>query len=153
MSAEFVSDVGAPANFRNDRCYRQRVFQLALKPRRYRYLLFEVSWQLYVLECMNFLEKREDDYFQSLPRCLKKSFEDFNVGLHLHTVRNLNEGLQRYPSAREGDEYKDMIGRFHSDYRVHFTLCQVNLTRICLACTWDFPIDSENLGFAFPRIF
>ena len=96
MSPKLISEVGDYAQFRNDRFYRDRIQQLALPARQYRYLLYEVNWQLFVLENMQHLKHRGDDYLDTLPEFFRTPFNEFRITLHLSELREMSEKLTKY---------------------------------------------------------
>ena len=155
MSRALIGAVGPYTSFATDELYRVRVAMLALSPRHYRYLVFELNWQNFIIDTMEFLAHRGDHYFSCLPAFFRVAFHNFDINAHVICLREINDILAFYPSEDEGDRLKFLLAQFHLSYRENFSgwCTQINMARICLASTWDFPILSENLGFAQPRIF
>ena len=155
MSRDLIAEVGPYFNYSTDELYRVRVALLAVSPRHYRYLVFELNWQNFIIDTMEFLAHRGDNYFNSLPVFFRVAFHNFNIDAHVTRLREINDMLVAYPSEVEGERIKLLLAEFHLSYRENFSgwCTQINMARICLASTWDFPINSENLGFAQPRIF
>ena len=145
MSDSLVDDVGEYDHFRSDAFYRLRVNRLALRPRRFRYIIFENSYQFYILNNMDHLSKRSDNYFESLPEAFKFAFNAFNLGDHLNRNIHVRDRITFYPSAREGVELKITLSRFTTEFREFFgPWCnEINMVRLCLASTWDF-IPGDN---------
>jgi hypothetical protein len=155
MSRGLLSEIGHYESFATDELYRIRVAQLAVSPRHYRYLVFELNWQNFIVDTMEFLAHRGDNYFNSLPVFFRVAFYNFNIDAHVTRLREINDFLAYYPSEIEGDRIKLLLAQFHLSYRENFSgwCTQINMVRICLASTWDFPLNHDNLGFAQPRIF
>ena len=155
MSPGLLEAVGRYDCYQTDAYYRARVAQLALSPRRFRYLTFELNWQNFVIDTMEFLVHRGDDYFSCLPTFFRIAFNNFDINSHVTRLREIADALTDYPSDIEGTRIKFLLAQFHLSFRENFSgwCTQVNMVRVCLASTWDFPLHAENLGFVQPRIF
>ena len=149
ISENLADDVGEYDHFRSDAFYRMRVVRLALRPRRFRFLNFEYSYQFYILSNMDHLANRSDNYFESLPEGFKFAFNAFDHGAHLGRIFEVRDRIAFYPSAREGVELKIILSRFTTDFREFFApWChEIDMVRICLASTWDFIPGDNALPF------
>ena len=155
MSPGLLRVLGPYGRYRSDESFRLRVTQLALPPRQMRYLIFEMNWQNFILDTMALLEHRGDDYFNCMPIFFKVAFLNFGLNSHISRLRNIQLRLDRYPSVSEGVALRDELSRFHIAFRENFEgwCTPLNMAHICLASSWEFPLNADHLAFAQARIF